>query len=556
VVATAVRIGVRALPGVLVGVLSSLLAAGGAQASETVTQRFTATGSEQTFVVPPGNTTIAVRAVGGTGRGGGAPAEVTGEIGVTPGETLYVEVGGSPTGQSGGFNGGGQGGDPAAGGGGGASDVRTVTSADPEGTLASRLIVAGASGGASSTGNGGGAAGAEGLPVLEGGKPGTQTAGGESEELWECWIEKEHEGKHEGGTPGQLGTGGDGEGCHSHSHGGDGGGGGGAGLYGGGGGGVEFDVEPPYEFASGGGGGSSLVPEGGTLALAEGVAPQIELTYTPSAPAVTTGAASAVGVATATLNATVNPEGSAVSSCEFEYGTSTFYEATVPCSTSPGAGEEPVAVSAAIEGLSASTTYHYRVLATNGGGTTSGLDAEFTTPPQHPPTVTKVAPKKGSTAGGTAVVITGSGLDTATEVRFGSVPGTIVSKSPGTLRVTSPPDAAGKYGVTVVGSGGSSASSSRAVFTFKGVTVASVSPSTGPLAGGTPVTVGGSGFAPGAGATKFMFGKHPASAVECSSSQDCTMTSPAGAGSGAVDVRAVVGAAKSKKSVADRFSYE
>ena len=269
----------RTLLAVLAGSATSLLAAAGAHAAETVTARFTFTGAEQAFVVPAGVTTLAVRAVGGTGKGGGAPAEAKGNISVTPGQSLYVEVGGSPTGRAGGFNGGGQGGNSTAGGGGGASDVRTVARAS-SGTLTSRLIVAGASGGASSTGNAGGAAGAEGLPFEEGGKPGTQTEGGESEELWECWIEKEHEGKHEGGTPGQLGIGGEGEGCRSKSHGDVGGGGGGAGLYGGGGGGVEFDVEPPYEFASGGGGGSSLVPGRG-LALAEACPPR---SNSPTAP--------------------------------------------------------------------------------------------------------------------------------------------------------------------------------------------------------------------------------------------------------------------------------
>jgi hypothetical protein len=652
--AAAVRIRQPALIAVLVGIAISLLAAAGAHASETVTNRFTPTGAEQTFAVPAGVTAIAVRAVGGTGKGGGAPAEVTGSIGVSPGETLYVEVGGSPTGRLGGFNGGGEGGNAAAGGGGGASDVRTVTRASSAGTLASRLIVAGASGGASSTGNQGGAAGAEGLPFEEGGKPGTQTAGGESEELWECWIEHEHEGAHEGGTPGELGVGGDGEGCRSKFHGSAGGGGGAAGLYGGGGGGVEFDVEPPYEFASGGGGGSSLTPEGGTSALAEGAPAGIELTYTrrEAPPVVSTEPASAVGTDAATLNGTVDPEGSAVSTCEFEYGTTATYEHSVPCATSPGSGEEPVAVSAAVEGLGATTTYHYRIVAANDGGTTSGADAEFTTIPHEPPTVSGLSPEAGTDAGGTTVTFTGTGMEhvtsvtfvwqarmetyagtelthssstslsvvtpavcscinrgtfdavlhddvgseieggqftfytrptvirssprtgpstggttvtingkwmeAATEVLFGTVPGTIQSASNETLTVTAPASTAGKVSVTVLTPGGRSEPVGKAAFRFSGLSVKGVSPPSGPVVGGTTVTVNGAGFAPGTGTTAFLVGKAAATSVECASTAQCTMTVPAAAKAGTVDVRASIvgGKGRSTKSPADHYSYE
>lgn len=99
----------------------------------------------------------------------------------------------------------------------------------------------------------------------------------------------------------------------------------------------------------------------------------------PAPPAVVTGAASAVSQISATLNATVDPNTEAVSDCHFEYGTSTSYGASVPCASLPGSGHQPVAVSAAIAGLSESATYHYRILATNVVGTSVGADHEFTT---------------------------------------------------------------------------------------------------------------------------------------------------------------------------------
>ena len=73
----------------------------------------------------------------------------------------------------------------------------------------------------------------------------------------------------------------------------------------------------------------------------------------PSAPTVVTKPASSSPRPRPTLNATVNPNGGEVSKCEFEYGTTISYGSTAPCSSLPGSGTSPVAVSAAITGLSA-----------------------------------------------------------------------------------------------------------------------------------------------------------------------------------------------------------
>jgi Glycine rich protein len=147
---------------VLVSVASPARAAGdcGAQGA-TTTCMFRSTGAQDTFVVPAGVTSILVAAVGAPGAvggfGGGAAgrsARVTGRLAVTPGQTLYVNVGGDPTHDQqceprvacvGGFNGGGSSTD-VGGGGGGGSDVRTV-SYQRAGSLGSRLIVAGGGGG-------------------------------------------------------------------------------------------------------------------------------------------------------------------------------------------------------------------------------------------------------------------------------------------------------------------------------------------------------------------------------------------------------------------------
>jgi phosphodiesterase/alkaline phosphatase D-like protein len=109
------------------------------------------------------------------------------------------------------------------------------------------------------------------------------------------------------------------------------------------------------------------------------------------APTVATGAASAVSQTSGTLNATVNPNGAEVSDCHFDYGTTLLYGSSVPCSALPGAGTSSVAVSGAVGGLSAETTYYFRIVATNAGGTEYGVDEALTTLPEPPMVVTEPA---------------------------------------------------------------------------------------------------------------------------------------------------------------------
>jgi hypothetical protein len=116
------------------------------------------------------------------------------------------------------------------------------------------------------------------------------------------------------------------------------------------------------------------------------------------APTVVTGAASSVGSSSATLNATVNPNGGEVSACKFDYGTTTSYGSSATCTPSPGSGMSPVAVSAALSGLTANTTYHFRVSASNAGGTSMGSDQTFKTLPPPPAVVTGAASSVAQTS--------------------------------------------------------------------------------------------------------------------------------------------------------------
>jgi phospholipase C len=101
-------------------------------------------------------------------------------------------------------------------------------------------------------------------------------------------------------------------------------------------------------------------------------------------PVVETRAATAVGTGSATVNATVNPNGENVSECRFEYGTATTYGLSAPCASSPGSGSNPVAVSSALTGLIANTIYHFRIVATNASATSYGGDLTVVTDEQLP----------------------------------------------------------------------------------------------------------------------------------------------------------------------------
>jgi Tol biopolymer transport system component len=108
-------------------------------------------------------------------------------------------------------------------------------------------------------------------------------------------------------------------------------------------------------------------------------------------PTATTGGAFSVSDATATLTATVNPNNSPTSFSfeyvdEAEYQANGFADATSTPTFSAGSGGAAVLMTPNVDGFQPSTTYHFRVVATNdcakGCGTATGGAATFTTRPQ------------------------------------------------------------------------------------------------------------------------------------------------------------------------------
>jgi large repetitive protein len=169
------------------------------------------------------------------------------------------------------------------------------------------------------------------------------------------------------------------------------------------------------------------------------------------------------------------------------------------------------------------------------------------------PTVTAIGPVQGPVAGGTSVVITGTHFTGATLVDFGTLPATnVVVVSATQITATSPAELPGPVDVTVTAPGGVSATSPADQFTFVGApAVTSLSPSAGPLAGGTSVTITGSGFTT---ATVVDFGTKAATNLKIVSSTQITVTSPAGT-AGLVDVTVTGLGGVSATSPADQFTY-
>ena len=99
------------------------------------------------------------------------------------------------------------------------------------------------------------------------------------------------------------------------------------------------------------------------------------LTATGS-PVVTTNLASSIASFSATLNGSVNPHG-LTTSVYFQYGTTTSYGLTTPPQAKSGNNYQNV--TANINGLTASTIYHFRIVATNSSGTSYGSDKTFPT---------------------------------------------------------------------------------------------------------------------------------------------------------------------------------
>ena len=166
------------------------------------------------------------------------------------------------------------------------------------------------------------------------------------------------------------------------------------------------------------------------------------------------------------------------------------------------------------------------------------------------PTVAVVSPSSGPAAGGTSVTITGAHFTHATAVEFGATAATSFVVDSATEITAISPAGTGTVRVTVSTRAGTSCS--PAYFGYRpSPAVTGVSPSAGPAAGGTPVTITGSYFT---NATAVDFGAAPATSFTVDSDSQITASAPAGTGT--VDVTVISLGGTSATSSSDEYTYE
>jgi hypothetical protein len=188
-------------------------------------------------------------------------------------------------------------------------------------------------------------------------------------------------------------------------------------------------------------------------------------------------------------------------------------------------------------------------------GTIAGASAPLPFVYLGDPTATGITPATGSTDGGTPVTVTGTNfVPGATSVTIDGivVPATAVTVTgPTTLTFLTPANAAGPAPVTVTTPSGTSGPLGFAYVAAPAPVSTALSPAAGPTAGGTTVTVTGTGFIPGATTVTVDGIVVRAAAVTVTSPTTLTFTTPAhSAGTAGVTVTTAAGT-----SAALPFSY-
>ncbi|WP_181725085.1 IPT/TIG domain-containing protein [Nocardia gipuzkoensis] len=165
---------------------------------------------------------------------------------------------------------------------------------------------------------------------------------------------------------------------------------------------------------------------------------------------------------------------------------------------------------------------------TSPGGTSNGVPYTYA----GVPSVSGVSPSQGPTTGGTTVTLTGTNLTGATAVTFGATPAVSFTVNSATQVTAVAPPGSGTVQVTVTTPAGTSNGVSYAYIPVTAPTLTSVVPSSGPAAGGTTVTLTGTGLS---SATSVRFGATAASFTVVSATQ-ITALAPPGAGTVQVTV--------------------
>ncbi|HTZ88460.1 MAG TPA: IPT/TIG domain-containing protein [Solirubrobacteraceae bacterium] len=292
-------------------------------------------------------------------------------------------------------------------------------------------------------------------------------------------------------------------------------------------------------------------------------------TAAAGAPMVQTGEATAITQAVATLQGTVNPNSSEVIECELEYGPTPAYGAATPCSTLPGSGASPVPVLALVGGLSSNSTYHFRVVARNASRVGYGGDRTFKTLPNPPVAFTGGGTEVTSNSAVLHGQVDPNGAEVdecaivyGTTIAYGSIapcellPGSGTIPVPVSALLTALASSTEyHYRVMAKSAGGVGEGVDQTFETLppgRAPAISRLSVRKGPAAGGTELTITGTGFA---GATAVRFGGFNASTLHVTSPTSITVRSPSGT-SGKTEIAVSTPGGTSGTSKAATWTYE
>jgi hypothetical protein len=141
------------------------------------------------------------------------------------------------------------------------------------------------------------------------------------------------------------------------------------------------------------------------------------------------------------------------------------------------------------------------IVVTNADAQFGTLPGGYTYNPNPAPTISSISPTSGPASGGTPVTITGTGFLSGATVTVGGTAATsVVVVGGASITANTPAHAAGAVSVVVTNTDAQSGTLTGG-YTYNpnpAPTVTGISPATGPAAGGTSVTITGTGFATGA----------------------------------------------------------
>jgi uncharacterized protein (TIGR02145 family) len=164
----------------------------------------------------------------------------------------------------------------------------------------------------------------------------------------------------------------------------------------------------------------------------EGTGYGSELSFTTGTipPAATVTAATSLTNTTATLNGTVNANGISTT-VTFEFGISNLYGHEAPGTPSPITGTSPTNISAGLGNLTPGITYHFRIKAVSGDGTTYSNDLTFLTL-QEPVAKTAAATSLTNTTATLNGTVNATNLSTTVTFEYGTSVsyGSIVTATP------------------------------------------------------------------------------------------------------------------------------